>query len=371
MTEASNPTVRDRFVALDAWRGLAALFVAYGHFKTNGSLSTLSIASTTGRFVDLFFVLSGFVIAHSYSARASGNPSFIAGFARARFFRLWPLHLFIMLGFVCYQFAVLGANTLGIVKEPKAFSDGYLLSWLPANLLLVQAWGFAPNPTWNDPAWSISTEVAAYIVFALFFVLARQAGYLLFLAAFLACGVGIVISPQIMTDTYALALVRCMYGFSAGVCVYWVWQRFRVVSLALSTAVELVLTVVIFAAVAFLPPELAWLDVLIFSVAVLIFAMERGAVSWILRGRVFVSLGEASYSIYLTHTLLLVGAFSVAAVLGFVGQNAMGKTAILAHGILGDALIVVFLLCVVGISRLTYRYIERPGIELGRRRARS
>ncbi|MDP1171590.1 hypothetical protein, partial [Klebsiella pneumoniae] len=48
--------------------------------------------------------------------------------------------------------------------------DANVLSWssLPANLLMLHAWGLAPVAGWNHPSWSISAEWFAYLCFPLF-----------------------------------------------------------------------------------------------------------------------------------------------------------------------------------------------------------
>ena len=55
----------ERFRALDARRGIAALVVANGHFSTTGWIGGGPLAEHPGRLVDFFFVLSGFVAAHA------------------------------------------------------------------------------------------------------------------------------------------------------------------------------------------------------------------------------------------------------------------------------------------------------------------
>lgn len=58
-----------RFRSLDAWRGICALCVAALHLNTIGWINTSALIQNAGRFVDFFFVLSGFVIAHAYRER--------------------------------------------------------------------------------------------------------------------------------------------------------------------------------------------------------------------------------------------------------------------------------------------------------------
>jgi peptidoglycan/LPS O-acetylase OafA/YrhL len=58
-----------RFVALYAWRGIAALMVALYRLEVDGWLYSLAFIRNAYLFVDFFFVLSGFVIAHAYLDR--------------------------------------------------------------------------------------------------------------------------------------------------------------------------------------------------------------------------------------------------------------------------------------------------------------
>ena len=79
---------RVRFEALDSLRGIAALGVAWGHFYGP------PIAGGTRQFafyllVDLFFVLSGFVLAHRYLDEMLDRRVTLKEFAVHRFARLW------------------------------------------------------------------------------------------------------------------------------------------------------------------------------------------------------------------------------------------------------------------------------------------
>ena len=79
-----------RFVALDSWRGIAALMVAAYHFEATWHGHGASLLANSYLFVDFFFVLSGFVIAHAYGAKINSARD-LAAFAVRRFGRLWPL----------------------------------------------------------------------------------------------------------------------------------------------------------------------------------------------------------------------------------------------------------------------------------------
>ena len=354
-----------RFVALDSWRGIAAILVCYGHLKTTGGLSGLALAPMTYRFVDFFFVLSGFVIAHSSGEKLAAGFREAVRFGVRRIARLWPLHLFVLGLFVAHQLALLAANRLNIVAEPVAFTGSFDLAWLPANIAMVQAWGATPFNTWNEPAWSISAEMFAYLFFALACLIAQRSAWIILgsLGA-LSALYGLAV-PDAMVATTLPALIRCIAGFGLGVLAHRIWMHWRKRAIPWATAFEIAAFASVFAAVILIPRELGALVAPLFAAVVLLFAFEQGAVSRMLRGPAFTYLGERSYSIYLIHAFLAVCAFSAAAVLGVLGTTG-GTVTIALPAPFGDFAILAFLAITVACAHFTYRWIELPGQALGR-----
>ena len=82
---------RPRFVALDSWRGIAALAVAFRHINGTAPFLNGQFHGNLRLAVDFFFVLSGFVIAMSYGERLAQGFSFLR-FMVLRWGRVWPLH---------------------------------------------------------------------------------------------------------------------------------------------------------------------------------------------------------------------------------------------------------------------------------------
>ena len=80
-----------RFAALDSLRGLCALAVVLFHFRTDGVLTNLAPIRRGWMFVDFFFVLSGFVLAHAYFGRI-GRQVAPLRFLGLRLGRIYPLH---------------------------------------------------------------------------------------------------------------------------------------------------------------------------------------------------------------------------------------------------------------------------------------
>lgn len=160
-----------RFVALDGMRGVAALFVAVGHY-IGGFPSYLA--------VDFFLLLSGFVLAHRYLY--SGAVSF-REFVVARLARLYPLHLLAL-------FAFAGVYLLRFRHWPN-YADGNVFTFI-VNLLLLQNVGLTPTElTWNVPSWSISVEFWVNLLFFAFITTRTPSRVLIAIAvaafAMLAC----------------------------------------------------------------------------------------------------------------------------------------------------------------------------------------
>ena len=62
---------------------------------------------------------------------------------------------------------VMALFALALLASGRDPGDHYAFAQLPAHFLLIQNWGFADQLRWNDPAWSISTEWAAYLLLAM------------------------------------------------------------------------------------------------------------------------------------------------------------------------------------------------------------
>lgn len=151
-----------RFRALDAWRGICALCVAVLHFPSTGFISSSAIIQNAGRFVDFFFVLSGFVIAYAFRRQLEAGAW--RSFVVRRIGRLWPLHVTMLAVMVAIALA---ASAAGL----QIYGESY---WaIPANLTMTQAWGYLDYLSWNGPSWSISTEMLAYLLFALLALTAK------------------------------------------------------------------------------------------------------------------------------------------------------------------------------------------------------
>jgi peptidoglycan/LPS O-acetylase OafA/YrhL len=294
--------------ALTGIRGIAAWGVVLYHIRLSltGLLPPEVIAVFAKGYlaVDLFFILSGFVIWYNYAARiGAGGWGEARLFLWRRFSRVWPLH-----GAILAVFAGLAALLLATGRD----ASGYPLAELPLHLLLAQNWGLTSELSWNHPAWSISTEFAAYLLFPLLVVAARWDRVPSWLLAALALALAACLHglfalnghSGLGDDIPGMGLGRCLIGFAMGCLMCQLWQRWREEPAAGFLA-ALALGAIVVAARSLALPETAWVPLAFFA-GLLALAFGRGGLARVLGGKVLVWLGEVSYSTYLAHFLLFI-----------------------------------------------------------------
>jgi peptidoglycan/LPS O-acetylase OafA/YrhL len=344
-----------RFEALDSWRGIAACVVAIRHLPATTHLSGVPLLENSYLAVDFFFVLSGFVIAATYEQRlAEGFSPW--RFALLRFGRLYPLHLCVLLACILLHLAhwASGLGTVSAFQPPFWSADTIV-----ANLLLVQSLHLFDFPTWNWPSWSISTEFYTYLLFALGVWLMKRRIVLALVPVVLASLAALwVLVGHISTDL-DWGLIRCIFGFSAGVLA---WHAHRGARLRSGTALELMTIglIVLFVWHAG-TTKLSLAAPAVFALAVLVFAAEAGALSRLLRAPAGLWLGARSYSIYMVHVPVVLLLIDCAKLLRFRGIDLFLGNKIGRQVWESDAVCLVYFPLVLGLAALTYRWIEVPG----------
>jgi len=330
----AQPAVAGRLARLDGMRGIAAFGVAFFYHARalfpEGSLDTgnrlLDWPHIYGwLFVDLFFVLSGYVFAHVYLGRGQlRREADLPDFAVARFARLWPLHLVMLL--VCA--AVFGGTR----------PDNTLFAFL-GHLVMLQAMVKPVANTFIGPSWSLSVEVICYLLFALAAVKgARALRWMTGVA--MAVGFALLLARASPAGPWAADCIpRGLLGFFMGQVLWHQRARLaRVPGWALALAL---------AAGAALPPEGPWGAILPFALLVFPPAVALGLRLPVLESRPLVWLGERSYAIYLIHIV------PRDLILDLHGQFGTGRTEIVL-GHLG------FIVVNLVLADLALRFIEMP-----------
>src|SRR6185437_1733191 len=312
--EASGPILETRihFGVLDSWRGVAALLVALFHLNILSSIYSLHFVRNSYLFVDFFFVLSGFVISHSYGHRL-GTLEGVGRFVMRRLGRLWPLHAVVLIAFIVVEGgrAISTARGASFVNPP--FTGATSFHSILTNLLFGQSLGIEQQLTWNPPSWSICAEFWTYLIFAGALLagttwlrrISFATEYLLgALMAGSAC-ILVLFARHGIDATYDLGFVRCIYGFMVGHLTYRLWEatsgvRFKTgfLELAVVIAVAIYVSLAGRTGYSFLAP-------LVFAAVVFVFAFEAGPISGLMLNRGSVWVGRISYSIYMWQAFII------------------------------------------------------------------
>ena len=349
-----------RFENLDALRGICALLVALFHFHSTGYLVQLPIVKNGWLFVDYFFVLSGFVIAHSYGERLGSDQVSLARFMSLRIGRIVPLHLAILAAFVALELALfLLPDVLGKFTSRQPFEDHRDIPLLIQNVAMLHSFGLGDKLSWNSPSWSIAAEMWTYFVFALVFIVRGRSLWPV-AAMSIVAGAIIVTNWSSLSLTYDWGFLRCVFGFGIGVLTYHAWRRWDA---KLSGHWEILAVLLVVGFVSLAENEVTFAAPFIFAVTIFVLAQQRGAVSRILNLSFLQFLGLISYSIYMVHMFVQARLGEVLAVtrLAAIDRRPDGSIILQAPPLVGDALTLMMLALVVIVSWLSYRIIEKPG----------
>jgi peptidoglycan/LPS O-acetylase OafA/YrhL len=364
-----------RFEALDSCRGVAALMVAISRLEANGYFFQVPLFRNSYLFVDFFFVLSGFVIAHAYGERLRDRTSGIS-FTIRRFGRLWPLHVAVLALFVLYELVKLVLYWKGAGGSTVPFTGTQSIESIFSNLLLIQALGIYDHLTWNMPSWSISTEFWTYLVFAAV-CLTLPNRIVAVSTALIVGGLAVVAiwSPDNMNATNDLGFFRTIAGFFTGVLVYRFWRTRQEPGPTLARSLGWLELAALALVVVFVwnarYTTLSLLAPFVFAVPLFLYAYERGPVSRLLLTRPIRPLGQWSYSIYMVNLFIALMVERAANVLEKVLGSPTWVTVPYYHGgnlkiiQIGprwamDILAVFFVAAVLLMSWATYRLIEDP-----------
>jgi len=346
--------------SLEGLRGIAALIVALYHLGIGAQ--QFSVIRNGYLFVDLFFVLSGFIMCAAYGRRLAGAED-LRMFLMRRIGRLFPLLVFSTLVFV------LGWNMIVLAKR-ISLEHGYgawlnnpgALEWLVpsttevlSTLTLTHGLGVFDHLILNTPSWSISVEFYAYILFAALCL--GLAGRARLTAFALASLLGFVLSLWASTTvhdclnrggclslTYDFGFPRAVFSFFLGALAFHAGRHIRsghafLQVLALGLLAASLALVDAHRGLAFCLP-------FVYALLILSVGADTGPLAHVLKASGLQRLGLWSYSIYLMHMPLLL----------FFGNFASR-----AQGALQSSLVLLaFVAVLLAVSAFTYRYVEDP-----------
>lgn len=291
--------------ALTGLRGIAALYVVF--FHANGlhafPMAVRPFVSHGYMAVDLFFILSGFVMAMTYGGLFENGFDLknFKKFLLLRLARIYPLYILMTV--------ITAVMITTVLSDTYRFDDNVLRA-LPFNITMSHVWGLAYSIV--PPSWSISTEWAAYLLFPVSILLAlwlpRRYALLGVVAAF-GILIAVAYGPQWMTHhphrgigrldvvhSYAPGTtLRCLAGFYIGLVAF----RFK--DLVPARAAGLFLPLALF--LLCYKSNDVWL-VAVFAGLIMSLSHDEGAIARLLQNRVVYWLGLVSFALYLVHDLV-------------------------------------------------------------------
>lgn len=304
-----------RFGPLDGMRGVGALSIVICHvcqFSSQVCRAETCDVAFGYLAVDMFFILSGFVISFSYDPRFAAGMTF-RQFMVARIVRLYPIF------FIC---ALIGTIPFVWYALHGQGSRGRLLVTFATNILML------PSPTYPvqpdpfplvSPAWSLFFELfVANVSYALIWkhLTNRLLGAIIGISLLALCA-AIVVTGTVdggsLWKTFPVGFLRVLYGFYTGVAVH----RFFLHRTPPSVPSFVILALI---AASFWPQLHGWLApayellciVLVYPLLIYLGASARERMP-----RLGSLLGEMSYSLYLAHIPIFLLMLAVVRLIGY------------------------------------------------------
>jgi len=186
-----------RIAGLDLLRALAIVLVLVAHYPKTGVGLVTRVLNFGWSGVDLFFVLSGYLIAGQlFAAQASGKPISLAGFYSRRWLRTLP-NYYVVLAVYGFVAALIGGATPTPVWKYLSFTQNVGI------------------PGAFTPSWSLCVEEQFYLLFPIIAILLARTnkpaltvsvfGGVLALEVALRAGIWLATRPDRLAEPYALA----------------------------------------------------------------------------------------------------------------------------------------------------------------------
>ena len=358
-----------KIVSLTSLRGIAALLVAIFHFlpQLEGYFPLSEYTQFLARgyiWVDFFFILSGFIMCYVYGDMFSDSitKADAKRFIILRLVRIYPLHFVILMMFVAAETSQLILSSYIDLSMLTIFSDHTSPFTLLTNVLLLHGLGINETAGWNEPSWSISVEMALYLIFPFLaaspLIRSRTGRIGMAVAALVMLSV-IDFKYGGLRATIDYGFFRGLGGFLLGIVVFHSRTMMILARTKYLNAVQAVLVIAVLLLLHFQTR-----DVLIVPVFVLLIGAVRADGGWLgkaLKARPLYVLGVLSYSIYMTHNLVGL-AFNKRWVVAFPQLADFSQSPWMVALFFAE----IFLVLIV--SWFTYRYVERPARYYLRRR---
>lgn len=339
--------VRDRRLpTIQALRGVAASLVVFFHFaalfkqgntsQSGGYSGGLGNLGACG--VDIFFVISGFIMVYTTKRKAGVKDALI--FISRRAMRIYPLYW-------VWTSMILLMRVAGIAQRTHRYSASYIVN----SYLLIPSFNGVDYQPLLPQGWTLTFEILFYLVFCLAILAGLRSGKIMFVSAVFAVLAILsgLLSPasvirQLLRQTIILEFL--FGGLSAEI-------SFRLSKISdHRTRRNLAIVLMSTGAVA-LSCTIALRDPLsmrfaFYGIPAAFLVLGAGLIGEASAPRLLVYLGDSSYSIYLTHVFFALGY-----------HTALKHFPVLLQ-LPADLVIVLAATVTIALASLTYYVVERP-----------
>lgn len=351
--------MQKEIASLTGLRGLAACWVFLFHSyafsqglgpQAAGALGLLGAAGYMG--VDVFFVLSGFVLALNYTqAAVHKSPSLYGGFLLKRLARIYPMHVaaLVLLMMVTGLLKLHGVDLLPATR--------YTVEGLVRTLTLTHGWSLPIQKTWNTVSWSLSCEWAAYLAFPVLSLMAQRfksRAAVLTMLILLLLALAMNLRYRAYAGSMAYGLPRVAVEFSAGILLHRLWSLQGATRTEAGSRLALVGLLVLVGGGNALATFVSWdapFPWLPGAACLLVYGLAagRGSVESWLSSSAAVFAGRISFAFYMIHGTLLGVPERLAHVYGLSHDAAVVVPSILVSGAITTLL-----------ATYLFRWVETP-----------
>jgi len=348
--------MKKEYKALTGIRGIAALWVLVLHFR--GELTALlpsfsffkPIYSIGHYGVDLFFILSGFIITYVYARDGVYTFSLtgIKSFLHKRFARVYPNYITTL---AIYAAMVFLASVLQLQIHGQYGWGEFAL-----HALLLNAFPFADSGAWNYPAWSVSAEFFGYLlIFPLCMLLIKKTSVRKYgvLLSFLLLALHLSLINLEYIQKWS-PLTQIVFQFTIGSLLYVGLKHSKTFVKQCTRYSDYLFLVVVVSLFILHDSIYEWVShtLLIMYIPILLVSLfhEKGGIHYILSRRLFHHLGVISYALYISHSIVQ----KVTKVIIPAQAYAEGSLFIRL-----SLFIALPLMCVI-IAALLYHFVEEP-----------
>lgn len=359
---------------LEGLRGFASLWVVLGHIciLVHSSIPILSMPKIG---VDLFILLSGYLMAKNYIERQHKEPwasgATIKKFWTRRFFRIAPLYYFLLIIAMIYgpwfgeMRDVIAQFYPSTATETSRYSDQSFINIISH---ISFTFGFLPTYGFNTvlPDWSIGLEMQFYMLFPFIMLLTLRFGYIpTLLMIMLLCTIGrFALSSYYDAFSMPSLILIKLHMFIAGMFLAEAVRKKQLSYVLLALIAPLVSAIM---NIRMGKIELVFEAAMIIGMAMVLWQYKSDAKMEklmklpraILTNRISTWLGDVSYSVYLLHLLIVIPVIAIL----LRDHHLDAISAPLRVAVVSG----ICLPLTYGLASLLYRYVEKPGIQLGKR----